>query len=301
VRVGVGLPTRDGGLSPEGWVTWARRAEAGPFSSLAVLDRVVFPIHEPLIVLATLAAVTTRLELMTSALLGPTRETTLLARQAATLDAASGGRLVLGLGVGVREDDHAATGADFHTRRRRFDEQLPLLRRCWRGEPLRPPGIGAVGPRAARPDGPTVLIGGYVAAVERRIAAHGEGYLAPGGATPSQLAERWAGIEAAWRSRGRSGRPRFVGSSYVALGPDAERQAAEYIRSAYAFDPALAERRLAGIPQTPAAVRALIGRSRDLGMDELVLRPCAPDPTLLDRLADLLGDETPAGPGAGTR
>lgn len=296
MRLGVGLPTRDRALPPAGVVDWARRADEGPFSSIAVLDRVVFPLLEPLVVLASLAPVTHRIRLMTSAVIGPTRETTLLARQAATIDALSGGRLELGLGVGVREDDYLATGTAFHARGRRFDAQLEVLRRCWRGEPLDPPSVGAVGPRPARPDGPSLLIGGYVPAVERRIAAYGDGYMAPGGATLTQIAARWEGIQRAWQAAGRTGRPRLVGSTYVALGPDAETQAADYIRSAYAFDPDLAERRLRGIPRTPGDVRDAIERHRDLGMDELVLRPCAPDPTLLDRLADLIGG--PAAPTA---
>jgi alkanesulfonate monooxygenase SsuD/methylene tetrahydromethanopterin reductase-like flavin-dependent oxidoreductase (luciferase family) len=289
MRIGVGLPTRDRALTPAGMFDWARRADDGPFSSLAVLDRVVFPLHEPLAVLAALTSVTRRIGLMTSAVIGPTRETTLLARQAATIDALSGGRLALGLGVGVRQDDYAATGVDFRTRGHRFDAQLELLRRCWRDEPGDPPAIGVIGPRPERTDGPLLLVGGYVPAVERRIAAHGDGYLAPGGATPTQLASRWEGVLRSWAAAGRSGSPRFVGSTYVALGPDADAQAEAYIRSAYAFDPALAERRLQGIPLTPVAVRSALDAFRDLGMDEVVLRPCAPDPSFLDRLADLTG------------
>ena len=73
---------------------------------------------------------------MTSVLIGPTRETTLLARQAATIDVLSGGRLTLGVGIGVRENDYLATGYDFHRRGRRAEEQLPLLRRLWAGEPV---------------------------------------------------------------------------------------------------------------------------------------------------------------------
>ena len=288
MRIGIGLPTRDGALSPAALLAWGAAADAAPFSSVAVLDRVVFPLHEPLSVLAALIGVTSRVRLMTSAVIAPTRETTLLARQAATIDALSGGRLVLGVGVGVRPDDYAATGADFHDRGARFDRQLTTLRRCWAGEPAVDGAGGPIGVRPARPGGPELLIGGYVPAVDGRIARHGDGYLAPGGATHDQLATRWAGVQAAWSGAGRSGRPRFVGSTYVALGPDAEAHAATYIRETYAFDPALAERRLHGIPRTRAAVVAAIERHRDLGMDEFVLRPCAPDPSLVDRLADIV-------------
>ena len=287
MQVGIGLPTRAAALTPEAMTDWAQQADAGPFSSLAVLDRVVFPAHEPLIVLGVAAGVTRRIRLLASVVIAPTRETTLLARQAATLDALSGGRFSLGVGVGVRPDDYAATGMPFERRGRRLDEQLPLLRRIWAGEPHSPGGT-RIGAPAHRSAGPELLIGGYVPAVARRIAAYADGFMAPGGGEPARMAELWTAIGTAWSTAGRSGRPRWVGSSYVALGPRADRQAADYIRSAYAFDPVLAERRLRGIPTTPASLRELLIAQADLGVNEFVLRPCAPDPALIGRLADVI-------------
>jgi alkanesulfonate monooxygenase SsuD/methylene tetrahydromethanopterin reductase-like flavin-dependent oxidoreductase (luciferase family) len=119
MRIALGLPSRIAGASGELMLEWATRAEQGPFSSLVVTDRVVSQALEPLSVLAMAAGATRRIGLMTSVVIGPTRETTLLARQAATIDALSGGRLTLGLGVGVRENDYWATGLDFHRRGRR--------------------------------------------------------------------------------------------------------------------------------------------------------------------------------------
>lgn len=288
MRIGIGLPTRAGGLSSEDIRVWADRADRGPFASLATLDRVVTAAHEPLVALASVIGVTSRIRLVASVIIAPTRETTLLARQAASIDALSGGRFSLGVGVGVRPDDYVATGFAFERRGRRLDEQLPLLRRIWMGEAMAgtTDRIGAAASRAA---GPELLIGGYVPAVARRIAAHGDGFMAPGGGDPDRMAELWGSIEAAWSAAGRTGRPRWLSSSYVALGPAADQQAAEYIRSAYAFEPALAERRLRGIPTTPSAVRDLIARHEAMGVDELILRPCAPDLRLVDRLADLVG------------
>jgi alkanesulfonate monooxygenase SsuD/methylene tetrahydromethanopterin reductase-like flavin-dependent oxidoreductase (luciferase family) len=134
-----------------------------------------------------------------------------------------------------------------------------------------------------------LLIGGYVPAVARRVAAYGDGFMAPGGGDPERMLELWRSIEAAWAGSGRTGRPRWVGSSYVALGPQADAQAASYIRATYAFDPALAERRLRGIPTTPEAVRDLLRRQADMGVDEYVFRPCATDASLIERLADVVG------------
>lgn len=297
--IGIGLPTRADGLGPDALRAWAEAADTGSFSSLAVLDRVVFPAHEPLVTLAAVIGVTRRIRLLASVIIAPTRETTLLARQAASLDVLSGGRFTLGVGIGIRRDDYAATGIAFEQRGRRLDEQLPLLRRIWAGQAQergQDEGTPRIGVPPARPHGPELLIGGYVPAVARRIAAHGDGFMAPGGGEPDRMADLWTRIEAAWTTAGRSGRPRWVGSSYVALGPDAERQAADYIRSAYAFAPALAERRLAGIPTTAVALRDLLRRQAALGLDEFVLRPCAPDTTLIERLAEVVGSPPGAGP-----
>ena len=287
MRIGIGLPTRSDAIDGADLLAWAIRADELGFASLAVLDRVVDRSHEPLVTLSAVAGVTHRTRLLASIVLAPTRETTLLARQAASLDALSGGRLSLGVGVGVRRDDYAATVTSFERRGRRLDEQLPTLRRLWAGEPLGD-GVGPIGARPVGPHGPELLIGGYVPAVARRVAAHGDGFMAPGGGQPDRMAALWASILEAWSAAGRTGRPRWVGSSYAALGPAADEQAAAYIRSAYAFDPELAERRLRGIPTTPAAIRDLVERQAALGVDEFVFRPCAADPALPDRLAEVV-------------
>jgi alkanesulfonate monooxygenase SsuD/methylene tetrahydromethanopterin reductase-like flavin-dependent oxidoreductase (luciferase family) len=177
--------------------------------------------------------------------------------------------------VGAREDDYAAVGADFHRRGRAFDDQLAVLRRLWAGEPLSA-DIGAIGPAPGRAGGPQLLIGGYVPAVARRIAEHGDGFMAPGGGSREQLAALWAGIETAWSTAGREGRPRFVAATYFAVGRSADATARTYIEAMYGRDPALAARRLAAIPATPSAIRAAIASFRDLGADELILRPCGP-------------------------
>ena len=298
MQIGIGLPTRTADAPPAVLLAMAARAEAGPFSSLAVADRVVFPAQEPLIALAAVVGITRRIRLMTSALLGPTRETTLLARQAATLDALSGGRFSLGLGIGVREDDYAATGFPFRERGRRLEWQLAELRRAWSGEGEAEGRARTIGARPARPGGPELLIGGYVDAVARRIATWGDGFIAPGGGEPARMVELWARIRAAWQAAGRDGQPRWVGASYFALGPSATDLARGHIDAWYGFDPALAERRLATIPATPEAVRAAIDRQRGMGVDEFVLRPCAADLDQVDRLADLVDGLSGGRPGS---
>jgi alkanesulfonate monooxygenase SsuD/methylene tetrahydromethanopterin reductase-like flavin-dependent oxidoreductase (luciferase family) len=286
MRIALGLPSRVASASGEMILEWATRADRGPFSSLVVTDRVVSKALEPLMVLAIAGGATRRIRLMTSVVIGPTRETTLLARQAATIDTLSGGRLTLGLGIGVRENDYLATGFEFRRRGRRVDEQLPILRRLWAGQALSNE-VGPIGPSSSRPGGPELLIGGYVPAIVRRIAAWGDGYMAPGGGEPASMLEMWKNILQAWRDAGRQGQPRWVGASYFALGPKAFEQASGYINANYGYNPELAARRLRGIPTTPAAVEEAIQRQADMGVDEFILRPCAEDLDQMERLAGL--------------
>jgi alkanesulfonate monooxygenase SsuD/methylene tetrahydromethanopterin reductase-like flavin-dependent oxidoreductase (luciferase family) len=98
MKIGISIPPHM--YEPEHVFEWVRRVDAGPFSTLSILDRVVYANYEPLITLAAAAALSTRVRLMTEILLSPLRNTTILAKESATLDALSRGRLTLGLGVG---------------------------------------------------------------------------------------------------------------------------------------------------------------------------------------------------------
>src|SRR6266699_6339441 len=172
MQIGIGLPGTIPGVQGELILDWARRAESGPFSSLATLDRLVYPNYEALISLAAVAGVTQRVRVMTSVLIAPLRSPAMLAKQAASLDALSGGRLTLGLGVGGREDDFIAAGVPFHRRGKIFEEQLTTMKRIWLGQPFSD-DVGPIGPAPAQPGGPELLIGGYSPVAIQRVGRWG--------------------------------------------------------------------------------------------------------------------------------
>ncbi|MFD0003574.1 LLM class flavin-dependent oxidoreductase [Streptomyces sp. NPDC127178] len=280
-NVGIGLPIGD----PAALLTWARRADAGPFSTLGLLDRLVHDNPEPLVALAVLAGATTRIRVQTEVLLAPLRETALLAKQAATLDRMTGGRLVLGLGIGGRDDDHRAAGTDPRTRGRRLDAQMATMCRLWSGDPYGD-GVGPIGPAPARPGGPEVLFGGFKPAALERVARWGDGFLAA--APPSWAGGLFETVREFWKEYGRDGEPRLVAQVNVALGPpDVLDDARARMHAYYAFT-GMPDRMVDGLLTTPAEIRAALTAFADLGADEVMLYCYGLDPDQVDRLADVL-------------
>lgn len=211
--IGIGLPNVVRGVDRAGIVEWARRAEAAGFSSLGTIDRIVYPNYESLIALAAAAAVTERIRLVTDVLIGPLRtNAALLAKQAATIDSLSRGRLVLGLGVGARADDFAVSDVDLTRRGRIFDEQLATMTSIWAGE-------RGIGPAPFRGSRPQLLIGGTQPKSFARAARYADGWTAGGGG-PDAFAGILPAVRDAWSAAGREGAPRTVALGYYGLGPD---------------------------------------------------------------------------------
>src|SRR6266851_7081359 len=231
MKIGIGLPATLPNIAGSLILDWARQAEMGPFSSLGVIDRVVYPNYEPLTTLAAVAGVTRRLRLVTAILLAPLRSASLLAKQSASLDALSGGRLTLGLGVGAREDDFVATATAFRHRGKRMEEQLDLMTRLWSGQAFSEE-VGPIGPQPLQPGGPEVLIGGHSPAAIERVGRWGQGSIAGVGA-PYTTNQHFRLVEETWSKRSKAGKPRLVGCVYFGLGPGATERTNAYIGDYY--------------------------------------------------------------------
>ncbi|WP_198406872.1 LLM class flavin-dependent oxidoreductase [Nocardia terpenica] len=214
MRIGIGLPNQVRDVRPSVIPAWAERAEKAGFVSLGTVGRHAYPGVADTVALAAAAAVTSRAELITGVLLGPTWPAPLLAKELAGIDGISGGRLTVGLGVGVREDDFVADGYGPRGRGARFDRDLEVYRSIWQGEP-----VGG-GPNAAVPEGTRqvpMLFGGFAPAALDRMARWGEGYV--GGSMPAQfVGPSYDAAREAWQRAGRDGEPRLVALVYFALG-----------------------------------------------------------------------------------
>src|SRR5579863_1908576 len=280
MRIGVGLPSGIPGASSHIILDWANRADEGPFSSVGVIDRLAYDSFEPLITLAAVAAITQRVKLATTIVIGPLHNNALLAKVAATVDALSQGRLVLGLAVGARQEDYEAAGIEYSSRGRRLTEQLVALRSQWED--------GAIGPKMARTRGPDLLIGGLSDQGYARMARYADGYV-HGGGPPRAFARGADKARAAWIDAGRPARPQIWAQAYFALGDGAEIEAGHrYMRDYYSFAGPLAQRIASWLLTTPQEIAQFIRGYEEAGCDELLLFPTLPAMAQLERLAEAL-------------
>jgi alkanesulfonate monooxygenase SsuD/methylene tetrahydromethanopterin reductase-like flavin-dependent oxidoreductase (luciferase family) len=278
--IGIGLPNMVPGASGAEIVDWAQRSEARGFSSLGTLDRILYESYEPLTALAAAAAVTERIGLLTAVLLGPLRTNApLLAKQAQTVQALSGGRLTLGIGLGAREDDYEASEVEHGERGRLFDKLLSELTDAWKD--------GGVGPGAG--GAPRLVVGGQVDRAFERVARFGDGWI-QGASGAEQFAELAPKARAAWSEAGRDGEPRTLAIAYYSLGPDGEENARRDLGHYYEWLGEQVVEMIVGAAATDAdAIRSYIEAYEAAACDELTFFPCSSDPEQVDLLAEAVG------------
>jgi alkanesulfonate monooxygenase SsuD/methylene tetrahydromethanopterin reductase-like flavin-dependent oxidoreductase (luciferase family) len=290
MEIGVNLPVMVPGLDRATVEAWCRGIDEGPFSTLAAGERINFPNPEITVTLAAAAAWTTRVRLLYDVLVLPMHPEVLAAKQVATLDVLSGGRVVLGVGVGGREEDYAAVGAVWdRTRLRRLERQVARMRRVWAGETVVPGALRPVEPLPVQPGGPPLLAGSIFPPAIARAARWADG-IAGFSFTlaPEELAFAFDTAREAWRAAGRTTPPRLVTGGFVALGPNGREQMDEYLARYLNFMGPAAKGVIRLVPTIgPAAVRDAIARARDAGADELIVVPTTADPDELKRLQDV--------------
>ena len=282
--IGIGLPNTVPGTEGRRLIDWAKNAEDAGFSTLGTIGRLVYPNYEELVALSAAAAVTSRIRLTTSVLLAPLySNAALFAKQAASLDRLSGGRLVLGIGLGGRDDDYAASALPTTDKGRRLDHQLAEMKRIWSGE--RYGYAGAIGPEPVRRGGPELIVGGTAQASFRRVAFLGDGWIM-GGGTPEMFAEAAAAVDKAWQEAGRPGRPRKLSLAYFALGPQARDQADNYLLHYYDWLGEVARQIAAGAAVSSEMAQGYAAAFASAGCDELIFVPTTAAPDQIGLLAD---------------
>lgn len=285
MRIAVGLPNTIPGTPGPRLVEWARRAEELGFSTLATIGRLVFPTYDELQALTAAAAVTERIGLFSNTLIEPAYDRALIAKLAAGLDQISGGRFVLGLAVGWRDEDFKIAGKSYADRGRRIEADIEFMQRAWRGE-IPDGATKRLTPRPTNGESVPIAIGGNVDAAFRRAAKYGIGWTA-GGASPDEVEGFFAKARAAWTDAGREGAPRLWALTYYALGPGGVETATEYLSDYYGdWGPGMAQQ----IPTDAEAIAGAVAAFEAVGTDELIFVPVSSDLAQLELLAEALGD-----------
>ncbi|MFH5821686.1 TIGR03619 family F420-dependent LLM class oxidoreductase [Georgenia sp. AZ-5] len=218
--VGFALPVSGAWATPANVAAVARRAEALGYASLWTFQRLLFPepgslppvyasVLDPVVALGYAAAVTDRIRLGTAIVNMPYLAPAVLAKQMATLDVLSGGRLDVGLGLGWSREEFAAVGVSYERRGARAEEYLACLRALWGPDPVAFDGeFYRVPPSRAQPKpvqrpGPPVLLGGDAPRALRRVGRLADGWISSSRADLTALAERIGTVRAAARAAGR--------------------------------------------------------------------------------------------------
>ncbi|MFI5000790.1 MAG: LLM class flavin-dependent oxidoreductase [Reyranellales bacterium] len=263
----------------------AERAEALGFDSIWVGDSVTArPRHDPLTLLAAVAARTRKAELGTAVLLPALRNPVLLAHQVATLDRISEGRLILGIGIAADMPairlEFEAMGVPFDKRVGRMNEAMRLCKALWSGRPVDWDGLwkvkqGTVGPTPHRPGGPPVWFGGGLPAGRTRTGRLYDGWF-PNLPTPAEFPAQMEEVRAAARAAGRDPKA-ITGAMYLTLAIDDDSARADaridsYLANYYGVPAAGMRARQRCFAGPAAGAAAWIKSYADAGATHLMLR-----------------------------
>ena len=301
-RLGYLLPTREqiieGRPQTGPLLRLAEKAEALGYDSVWIGDSLLArPRHEPLTLLAGVAARTSRVAVGTAVLLPAMRNPVLIAHQVATLDRLSEGRVILGVGIAgdgpsIRAE-FRASGVPFEKRVGRMIEGLSLCRALWSGEPVDWDGRwqverGVIGPTPHRPGGPPIWAGGGVQASRLRAARHYDGWF-PNGLPP----EIWkAGMSEVREAAADAGRDpaALTGAAYLTLTLDedaarADARLNDFLQRYYNQRPEALRQRQLMYAGPAAGAAALLHEYAEAGVDHLVLRLVGDHDRLLEQVA----------------
>ncbi len=287
------LPVMVPGWNRDSILEWARRIDAGPYSSLAAGERIWFPNPEIMVAMSAAAAVTERVAINFSVVVLPMHSEIHIAKQIATLDVLSRGRVVLGVGVGGREEDYRAFDKPYDKKLlSRMEKQVDVMRRAWAGERVIEEALRPLEPRPLQDGGPPLLAGSIFPKSVRRAARWADGISGFSfGPDRDELSGCFEAARDAWKENGRDKPPRLVTSCWYAISDDGRAQLDAYLARYLNFMGEEMASALAPMVLTDSAAKLKdnLKMLEDIGADEVLLVPTTSDPDEVDRVADLIG------------
>jgi alkanesulfonate monooxygenase SsuD/methylene tetrahydromethanopterin reductase-like flavin-dependent oxidoreductase (luciferase family) len=289
------LPVMEPDLDAEVLKRWARTIDEGPFSSLCWGERVAFDNPDSLTLLGALSAWTDRVPLVTTVVVPQLHAPVMLAKALATGDMLCGGRLTVGIGVGGRQEDYRAVGADLKTQTmREMAERVALMKRIWSGEKITE-SVLPVGPQPAQHGGPRLLVGTIGPKTVRSAASWAEGLAAITlDLDVVEQDELFEVARTAWAEAGKP-QPHLATSFWFALGEgDGPRtQIHQHLRHYMNWIPPEYVDAMApttGWAGTDEELVITLRRFAEIGTSEVHLIPTSTDIGQLRRVADLIAE-----------
>ncbi|MEH6634793.1 MAG: LLM class flavin-dependent oxidoreductase [Halioglobus sp.] len=291
MKIGICLPYMKAGLTREDYLKWFRAIDDGPFHSLSCGERIHGPTFDMRIVLAAAAMSTTRVEITPTLYVLPMHSATRVAKEVATLDILSGGRVnQMAVGYGGREKDYQAVGAQFQGRYGRMDQQVQELRKVWLGEEV-VSGGGMIGPTPMRPGGPQLLAGAMGPKSIDRCSHWADGlYAWSGNSESDELSRTFAMADDAWLRNGRSTKPYRLGGFWYTLADNGQQKLYDYVYEYLSIAGAeIATMMAESVHRSSAdAIAAALDNAEAAGCEEVFMVPATAEITEIDRLCDLL-------------
>jgi alkanesulfonate monooxygenase SsuD/methylene tetrahydromethanopterin reductase-like flavin-dependent oxidoreductase (luciferase family) len=290
VEFGACLPYMKRGYDRRTTLDWCRGVESGPFRSLSCGERITSYAQEMRVLISAAAALTSRVRIVPSLYVLPMHDPVWAAKELATLDVLSDGRVTAVVGIGGRPDDYRAVGASFERRYARLDQGVARMRAIWAGEPPFP-GADPVGPAPVQKGGPPVLAGSMGPKSTARTVRWADGvYGFSVNADPAVFASAHRTVSEAWQAAGRSGRPYQATGFWYSLADGAEAKLREYAHEYLKIAGDAAARAVAATMTafTPDAVNRAIDAIEAQGYDECFLVAATAERSEFERAAELI-------------
>ncbi len=289
MKISLCLPYMKPELDRDTLMNWCRLADEGPFESLSCGERITGPTLEMRTVLGAAAAWTRRIRIVPSLYVLPMHSAVWAAKEMATLDVISNGRVTVTVGVGGRPSDYQAVGANFSKRHQRMDEQIQIIKNTWAGQPPQL-GIDPIGPRPIQENGPPILIGAMGPRAIKRGAQWADGiYAFSMNGIQEEMENMLGQTTSAWQEANRP-KPYLAGGFWFSLADNAEQTLKDYVHQYLSVSGEEIATAVASSMTrfNPASVKEGIENMRAAGCEECFMVAASQDICEVERLLEII-------------
>ena len=281
MNIGMTLPVMEKDLSRDELIGWINAIDQGPWSSIAMGERVVFHNPEFITLLGGVALLTNKVEIIATISVATMHNPALLAKQIATLDILSGGRFTLGVGVGGREEDYNAIGADWSKRRwGNLRDNVNIMKSIWAGQHEL-----QIGPKPIQANGPQILAGALGPKALEISSSFADGIAGFSfNADTNEIEESFNLTRKFFKSN-----PRLITSFWFAIEPDGRTQLKSHLLSYLGWMGSEVAEMLshnAGFCGSTSELKDFLNEISKIGASDILLVPTSKDINQLKALED---------------